>query len=152
MNIAVRPADAADRYRRLRGIAPPVVRLVEPKPVPAPALPRQFGNRAGSSAPPRMRSSRRLPPRPAPVQPHLSTAQIIAAIAGQWGLTSADILGRQHAVAIVDARHNAIWRVWRDHPRLTPVAIGRIFHREHTTIRSAIVRWQRLIDEGVAQP
>lgn len=141
-------AAAKERRARLYGTASKPVVIIPAAP-PKPSLRRRKHNMTGSSG-----GRRALLPkvRPKPVEPHLTTDEIIAAVAAHWSVSVRDITGRRHAAVYIDARHHAIWRIWRDHPELGTIAIGHLFHRDHTTAVSAIARWDRLVQAREAPP
>lgn len=63
---------------------------------------------------------------------------IIKAVAAKHGLTVAQIKGHGRQKALTAARHEAISRVYAARPDLSLPQIGRIFHRDHTTILHAV--------------
>ena len=68
----------------------------------------------------------------------LSMMRIVAEVAGQFGLTVEQVRGRQGRNALARARHEAMWRCYRE-TRHSLTAIGRYFDgRDHTTVLHAV--------------
>ncbi|MCC6736154.1 MAG: hypothetical protein IT534_08490 [Bauldia sp.] len=65
--------------------------------------------------------------------------RIIAEVAVKHDLPVRDILSDRRARALIPARHEAIWRCVMETPLSLP-AIGRVFHRDHTSIGHAVMR------------
>lgn len=63
---------------------------------------------------------------------------IIRRVAAQYGLTYADIVGRDMFSHVVHARHEAIRAVHEAHPTYALNKLGRIFDRDHTSIINAL--------------
>lgn len=63
---------------------------------------------------------------------------IIARVAAEHGLKSADLTGPSHARKFIGPRHEAIYRVWIEKDPIGLAEIGRYFNRDHTTILSAL--------------
>lgn len=63
---------------------------------------------------------------------------IISAVAEEYGVTVAEIKGLRREKYIVPARQEAMARVYRERPDLSLTVLGRLFHRDHTTVLSAI--------------
>lgn len=74
---------------------------------------------------------------------------IIAGVAAAFGFTHADIVGPRTLMPLVRARWAAITAVHEARPDLSLNRLGRIFNRDHTTIRHALVK---VAAEGVPQP
>jgi len=56
------------------------------------------------------------------------------------GITVDELLSRRMASKFVNARHKAIWRAAQETNYSLP-RLGRLFHRDHTTILSALRRY-----------
>lgn len=69
-----------------------------------------------------------------PARLAIEPRRIIASVAGQFGLTPADILGSCRNRPLVRARHAAIIAVHEAHPHLGPSALSRIFGKNHALI------------------
>jgi len=66
---------------------------------------------------------------------------IIETVAARHGVTVAEILGTRRTKPIVNARHAAIVQVCKLRSTLSLPQIGRIFHRDHTTIMHAVCKY-----------
>lgn len=65
--------------------------------------------------------------------------RIIAEVAARHDIPVHDILSDRRARVLIPARHEAIWRCVMETPLSLP-AIGRVFHRDHTSIGHAVMR------------
>jgi chromosomal replication initiation ATPase DnaA len=74
------------------------------------------------------------------VIPRTGAQQIIADIAHKHGLTYADILSPSHRRKLVVARHDAIAAVKNAKPVISLEQLGRIFRRDYSSIRHALVQ------------
>jgi chromosomal replication initiation ATPase DnaA len=72
------------------------------------------------------------------VTPREVIRAMIAAEAEAVGLTLADVLGPCRQRPIVRARHRAIRKVRAAYPAKSFPEIGRIFHRDHSTVIYAL--------------
>lgn len=63
---------------------------------------------------------------------------LILSIAREHGLTYADMIGKSRRKHIVQARHEAIWAVRDARPDMSLPQIGRLFHKDHTSILHAL--------------
>ena len=66
--------------------------------------------------------------------------QVVARVAGEHGVTVADIMSRSRKANLVLARYDAIASVERQFPGISSVMLGRLFGRDHTTILHALGR------------
>jgi chromosomal replication initiation ATPase DnaA len=64
---------------------------------------------------------------------------LVTAICHARGVTVEELCGRQRTQAVAQARHEAWWRM-RHHPErhYSLAEIGRLFARDHTTVRHGI--------------
>jgi hypothetical protein len=60
--------------------------------------------------------------------------QIIREVAAQHGFSAAELIGPRRQVQLVAARFEAMWRIKTERPDMSLPMIGRLFHRDHTTI------------------
>lgn len=74
---------------------------------------------------------------------------IITQVAQAFGYAHADIVGPGRCVALVRARWAAIAAVQAARPDLSLNRLGRIFGRDHTSVRHAL---QTMAAEGIPQP
>lgn len=65
--------------------------------------------------------------------------RIIEEVAAKHDIPVHDILSDRRARVLIPARHEAIWRCVMETPLSLP-AIGRVFHRDHTSIGHAVMR------------
>lgn len=72
-----------------------------------------------------------------PLRGKMQAGAIIAAVAAETGIAIDALKGEQRVARIAGARQLAIWRV-ADETELSLSEIGRLFHRDHTTILHAI--------------
>ncbi|TIN80721.1 helix-turn-helix domain-containing protein [Mesorhizobium sp.] len=72
------------------------------------------------------------------VIPRTEVQQIIADIAHKHGLTYADILSPSRFRNLVTARYEAIAAVKTAKPMYSLLQLGRLFHRDHSTIVYAL--------------
>ena len=81
-------------------------------------------------------------------KPKFAASTIINEVAQEYGLTPNDIKShRQHAY-VVEARFKVVWRLRNETP-MSLSHIGRVVGgRDHTTILSALRRYQSLMSEG----
>lgn len=63
---------------------------------------------------------------------------LITRIAEDHGLTYADMIGKSRRKHIVQARHEAIWAVRDARPDMSLPQIGRLFHKDRTSILHAL--------------
>lgn len=73
---------------------------------------------------------------PEPFVPPLKA--LISQIAEQHGLTYADIIGPSRSRKVIKARFDAIAAVATARPTMSLNHLGNVFHRDHTTILSAL--------------
>jgi hypothetical protein len=64
--------------------------------------------------------------------------QIIRDTAEQHGLMVEHLIGARRDLRIVRARHEAMARVYEACPHMSMVQIGKVFHRDHTSVLSAV--------------
>jgi len=64
----------------------------------------------------------------------MTPKQLIAAVAAHFDLTCADLTGRSRMSIVVEARQAAAWVLRRAIPALSLTDIGRLLHRDHTTV------------------
>ncbi|MGO4741057.1 helix-turn-helix domain-containing protein [Bosea sp. 2KB_26] len=72
-----------------------------------------------------------------PLRGKTQAGAIIAAVASETGIAIDALKGEQRVARIARARQLAIWRV-ADETELSLSEIGRLFHRDHTTVLHAI--------------
>lgn len=72
-----------------------------------------------------------------PLRGKMQAGAIIAAVAAETGIALDAIKGEQRVARIAGARQLAMWRV-ADETELSLSEIGRLFHRDHTTVLHAI--------------
>ena len=77
--------------------------------------------------------------RSGPATRPLNCREIIAEVAAKHSVPVADILSDGKSHAIIPARHEAMYRCVAE-TELSLPAIGRIFHRDHTSIGNAVMR------------
>ena len=106
----------------------------EESPKPAVVSPPDPPAAVGPPAPPRRADRTLLPGR---------CHAIIAEVSATHGVTVEAILSARRSRNILPARFEAIYRCAAE-TELTLAAIGRIFHRDHTTIGAAVMRHHRL--------
>lgn len=63
---------------------------------------------------------------------------IIRRVAAEYGTTYADIVGSETFAHIICARHAAILAVHKAHPSYSLPKLGRIFSKDHSSIRNAL--------------
>ena len=69
---------------------------------------------------------------------------LICEVAARCGLTRAQVVAGSRVPEIVDARHEIWWRLHHEYG-LSYSRIGRVFNRDHTTIRHGVDRWRTRI-------
>lgn len=74
------------------------------------------------------------------VIPRTEAQQIIADVAHAHGLTYADILSQSRRRKLVAARHDAIAAVKNAKPMISLEQLGRLFRRDYSSIRHALVQ------------
>lgn len=73
----------------------------------------------------------------------LRVAQVQEVVARYYGLSRAELLGPSHKWRISHPRQAAIALCSEFVPRVTTTILGRLFHRDHTTVIHAIDQVQR---------
>lgn len=84
-----------------------------------------------------VRNQYRLHHASTPLRGKMQAGAIIAAVAAETGIAIDALKGEQRVARIAGARQLAIWRV-ADETELSLSEIGRLFHRDHTTVLHAI--------------
>ena len=74
------------------------------------------------------------------IETRSSCRAIIDNIAAWHGMTAEDIFGKDSRAPVVACRFDAIVAVKQAHPTISMSALGRIFHHDRTTVRSALKR------------
>lgn len=64
----------------------------------------------------------------------MTPRDLIAAVATAFDLEMADLTGRSRMRVVVEARQAAAWVLRRACPALALADIGRLLHRDHTTV------------------
>ena len=77
--------------------------------------------------------------------------KIIKTVAGHYGITSADILGKSQLQGITLPRQAAMYYI-RKKLKLPYQMIGQLFGRDHSTVMSSIKQIQKSIDENKLNP
>jgi len=97
--------------------------------------------RSSGGAPPRSAAAagRIAPVAAAPKRGPGACHRIIAEVAARHDIPVHDILSDRRARVLIPARHEAIWRCVMETPLSLP-AIGRVFHRDHTSIGHAVMQ------------
>lgn len=76
-------------------------------------------------------------------RPERTGASIMREVAARNGMTVNDLRSPSHMNKVVIVRDEAIYETARDVPRLSLANIARLYYRDHTTIRTAIIRHVR---------
>jgi chromosomal replication initiator protein len=84
--------------------------------------------------------------------PRITGREIAAEIAGQYGISLADLFGPSRRKAIAHPRQHAMWEVRRRAPHLSLPMIGALFGgRDHTTVLHGLKAYEgRLLARQVA--
>lgn len=76
---------------------------------------------------------------------------IVAQVASEHGLTTADLYGPRRTRDVAWPRQEAIWRVHQLGKHSLP-AIGALFNRDHTTVLHSIRAYEKRLAQDVAEP
>ena len=74
---------------------------------------------------------------------------ILNQVCEEYGVTKLDLKSARRSRELVVPRQKAMWRMKHETECSLP-AIGRFFHRDHTTILYGVLRHQSKIDAGLA--
>lgn len=72
--------------------------------------------------------------------------QIVIEVATKHGFTVNEMVSHRRARPLVIARHEAMWRCFKETPCSLP-QIGRLFDRDHTTVLHAIRKHEQRMHE-----
>lgn len=93
---------------------------------------------AWNSAPPPTVPMQQFPPIAMPSGPRARARAIIKDVAEQRGFTPGELRNNRRHIALVNARREAMARVYVECPELSLPQIGRLFDKDHTTVMSAL--------------
>lgn len=79
-----------------------------------------------------------LAPYTMPSSPHDVIRQTIAECAARHGLRYEELIGRSLLRCVVKARYEAIRLIHAEYPLKSYPELGRIFHRDHSTVMYAL--------------
>src|SRR3990167_4522681 len=77
----------------------------------------------------------------------LTMAEITKEVALKYGVSKQEIFSKRRFRTIVEARQEAMWRCYEETEQAL-TAIGRFFHKDHTTVLHAVDRMKALGEHG----
>jgi hypothetical protein len=79
-----------------------------------------------------------------PARKRLKPKHIVQAVAAAAGVSEQELLGERRYGPLLLPRHAAMWLIKQRRPEYSLAQIGRLFHRDPTSVRHAVTRFGNL--------